>query len=179
MVSSVAACCAWLSYGARPTMHCQLGRLSSFSFFCPCWPLTFKFGQDFCTMYLTTKFDRPMFSRSEVIVRTNEQIDWQTKLTPPKTSASLRYTMPWITSGQSNLTKRPHCHCQTQMVQAAPMCTPHNTFFLGPTRVHNPNGISICSAISAQLMAEYCRASLSISFPLKIAPWHAAIWTFI
>jgi len=26
-------------------------------------------------MYLTTKFDRPTFSRSEVIVRTNKQTD--------------------------------------------------------------------------------------------------------
>jgi len=33
-----------------------------------------------------------------------------------------------------------------------------NTYFLGPTWVHNPNGISISSAIFAQLMAR-CRVS--------------------
>ena len=33
--------------------------------------LTFEIGRDFCTTYLTAKFDRPMFSCSEVIVRTN------------------------------------------------------------------------------------------------------------
>jgi len=33
--------------------------------------LTFELGRDLCTVYLTAKFDRPMFSRSEVILRTN------------------------------------------------------------------------------------------------------------
>jgi len=37
--------------------------------------LTFELGGDFCTMYLTTKVDRPTFSGSEVIVRTNKQTD--------------------------------------------------------------------------------------------------------
>jgi len=36
------------------------------------------------------------------------------------------------------------CFCQV-----APMCTPSNTFFLGPTRVHNPKGVSIASAVFA------------------------------
>jgi len=53
-----------------------------FSFFCPWWPWpftsTFQDGQDFCTMYLTAKFDCPTFSRSEVIVRTNKHADKQT-----------------------------------------------------------------------------------------------------
>jgi len=35
--------------------------------------LTFELGPDFCIMYLTTKCDRPTFSRSEVIMRTNKQ----------------------------------------------------------------------------------------------------------
>jgi len=35
--------------------------------------LTLELGRDFCTMYLTAKFDRPMFSRLEVIVQTNKQ----------------------------------------------------------------------------------------------------------
>jgi len=34
----------------------------------------------------------------------------------------------------------------------APICIPSNTCFLGPTRVHNPNGISIGSAVYAELM---------------------------
>jgi len=86
-------------------------------------------------------------------------------------------------SGQSNLTKRPHCHtlhmdgslvfirwCQ---------CAPHVVCAsLGPsTRVHNPNGISVGSAIFAQLMAECRQACLGMSFPLKISTLHGAIWT--
>ena len=49
-----------------------------------------------------------------------------------------------------------------------PVCTPPNTCFLGLTRVHNPNGISIGSAISAQLMAECRRACPGTSLPLKL-----------
>jgi len=44
-------------------------------------------------------------------------------------------TMGIVTTGQSNLTQRPHCR-HTWMVQScsqvAPMCTPSNTCFLGP-----------------------------------------------
>ena len=35
--------------------------------------------------------------------------------------------------------------------QVAPMCTPSKTCFLGPNPVNNPNEISICSAVFAQL----------------------------
>jgi len=42
--------------------------------------------------------------------------------------------------------------------QIAPMCTPRNTYFLGSTRVHNPNSISFGSASFAQLTAE-CRGA--------------------
>jgi len=46
------------------------------------WPLTltFEFWRDFCTVqaYLTDKFDRPTFSRSKVIVRTNKRTNKQT-----------------------------------------------------------------------------------------------------
>jgi len=47
---------------------------------------------------------------------------------------------------------------------------PFNTWFLGPTRVHNPNGVSIVQAISAQLTAE-SRYILqrAAPFPLKVA----------
>ena len=53
--------------------------------------LTFELWRDFCTVYLTAKFDRPTFSRSEFIVRTNKLTN---KQTPPKTSTSLRYATP-------------------------------------------------------------------------------------
>jgi len=49
--------------------------------------LTFELRRDFCTAYLTAKFYRLKFNRSEVIVRTNKQ-------TPPKTSTALRYATP-------------------------------------------------------------------------------------
>jgi len=80
MVSSVAACCV------PPTAHALLCIVNGddsavFRFFVPgdldLWPLTltFEFGRDFCTTYLTAKFDRPTFSRSDVIVRTNRETD--------------------------------------------------------------------------------------------------------
>ena len=53
--------------------------------------LTFELGRGFCTMYLTAKFGRPMFSHLEVIVQTNMHID---KQMPPKISTSLRYATP-------------------------------------------------------------------------------------
>jgi len=50
--------------------------------------------------------------------------------------------------------------------------TPSNTLFLGPTRVHNPNGISIGSAIlqgsRQSVLVPYDGPLLS----LKIAPSH-------
>jgi len=39
----------------------------------------------------------------------------------------------------------------SHLCQVAPMCIPSNTSFLGPTRVHIPNGISIGSAVFSQL----------------------------
>jgi len=60
-------------------MHCQWGWLSSFSFFLSLVTWTFDLDLqtrgDVCTVYLTAKFDRPTFSRSEVIVRTKKQTD--------------------------------------------------------------------------------------------------------
>ena len=80
-----------------------------FIFFVPgdlgLWPLTltFQLRPDFCTMYLTATFDRPMFSRSEVMARTNILTNWQTnKQTPLKTSTALRYA----TSEDKNLRRR-------------------------------------------------------------------------
>jgi len=50
--------------------------------------------------------------------------------------------------------------------------TPSNTWFLEPTRAHNPDVLSICSVVFAQLMAESCRTCPDMSFPIKIAPSH-------
>jgi len=89
-----AASCVRPSYSARPTMHCQLGWWAVFVF-CPWWPwpltLTFELGRDFCTVYLTAKFDRHTFSRSEVTVRTNILTNKQTDAAENIHLASLRY----------------------------------------------------------------------------------------
>jgi len=82
-----------------------------------------------------------------------------------------------ITSGQSNLRKRPHWR-HTRTVQSySPGCAnmhPHATkCFLGRTGVHIPNEISIGSAIFAQLTAESSYTlQWAASFPIKIAPLH-------
>jgi len=67
--------------------------------------------------------------------------------------------------GQSNLTKGriAVAHGRFNRIrQVAQMCTPSNTCFHAPTRVHIPNGILIGSAVFAQLTA----------LPLKMAPSH-------
>ena len=51
--------------------------------------------------------------------------------------------------------------------------TPSNTCFLGPTWVHNPNGISIGSAVFAQITAECCYTlQWAAPFRVKITPSH-------
>ena len=53
------------------------------------------------------------------------------------------------------------------------MCTSSNVCFFGPTEVHIPNGISIGSAVLAQLTAERPYAlQLAAPFPLQITPSH-------
>jgi len=54
---------------------------------------------------------------------------------------------------------------------------PSNTWFLGTIRAHKPNGISIGSAVFAQMTAE-CPYTLQwdAPFPLKIALSHEGIW---
>jgi len=78
------------------------------------------------------------------------------------------------TSGQSNLTGGriavEHGRC-SRIRKVAPMCTPRKTCFLGPIRVHNPNGISIGSAVYAKLTAERSYTLQRAAFsPLKITP---------
>jgi len=87
--------------------------------------------------------------------------------------------MPWLlrlihsqtkTSGQSNLTtgRIADAHGRFNGIrQVAPLCTPPNTCFLGPTRVQMPNGISIGSAVFEQLTAD-SRCTLQRPFPLKL-----------
>ena len=59
----------------------------------------------------------------------------------------------------------------------APVCTPPNTI-LGPTRVQIPNGISIGSAVFAQLTAEIAIVHNGPPLsPLKLPPSHVGIWT--
>jgi len=81
-----------------------------------------------------------------------------------------------ITSGQSNMTTG-HIPAAREwfsgLHQVAPVCTPPNTCFLGPTRVQIPNSMSICSAIFAQLTTEgpYTLQRAAPS-PLKISTSH-------
>jgi len=65
----------------------------------------------------------------------------------------------------------------TGIRQAAPVCTPPRTCFLGPTRVHSPNDILIGSVIFAQFTTECRRACPGMTFPLKIALWHGSVWS--
>jgi len=55
--------------------------------------------------------------------------------------------------------------------------TPSNTYFLGPIRVHNPNGISISLAVHAQLMADSPYTLQWASLPSKNCPFPRGIWT--
>jgi len=117
MVSSVAACYVRPSYGARPTMHCQWGWLGSFLFFFVPGDLDLwrsNSGEIFCTMYLTAKFDRPMFSRSEVIVQTNKQ-------TPLKTSTSLFHTTPAVKHSEQMTTETIQHLTRKQWTTIAPV----------------------------------------------------------
>jgi len=64
--------------------------------------LTFELGRDFCTLCLTAKFDRPTFSRSEVIVSTNKQTNkqthWQTNRLRWKHSPRFATLGRWVTA---------------------------------------------------------------------------------
>jgi len=60
------------------------------------------------------------------------------------------YDIIIITGSQNNFTKGRIAAAHgrfSRMRQMAPMCTPSNTCFLGPTQVHIPNGISTGSAV--------------------------------
>jgi len=71
----------------------------------------------------------------------------------------------------------PHINGSIIFARWCQCASPCNTCFLGHIWVHNPNGISIGSASFAQLIAQCHRACPGMSFPLKIATLHGAIWT--
>jgi len=53
-----------------------------------------------------------------------------------------------------------------------------NTWFLRPIQAHNPNGISVSSAVFGQMTAECPYTSQWVaSFPLKIGPSQGGTWT--
>jgi len=52
---------------------------------------------------------------------------------------------------------------------------PYNTCFLEPTQVHNPNGISVRSAVHAQLTAD-SPYTLQWALPPKNCPFSWGIW---
>jgi len=77
------------------------------------------------------------------------------------------------TSGKSHLTLGciTTAHWRFSRIhQVAPMCTPSNTWFLGPTRSKVQNSISIGSAVFAQLTAEsaYTLQHWAAYFPSKL-----------
>jgi len=59
--------------------------------------------RDFCTMHLPRKFHHPMFTRSEVILLTNERTNRQT---PLKTSNALRYVTTQLGNNKGRLMTR-------------------------------------------------------------------------
>jgi len=116
---------------------------------------------------------------------------WATSRPSARTSASL-VRPPWLTlvstvataapyrtSGQSNLTKWPHRR-RTWTVQSylpgGANVTPFDTCFLGPTRVHSSNGISICTAVFAQVTAE-SPSTLQYVPPHQSCPFAWEMWT--
>jgi len=66
------------------------------------------------------------------------KVIWQKAASPPHMDG-IPYTLHWATPSPKN------CHFPRGI------CTPFNTWFLGSTRVHNPKGILIGSAIFAGL----------------------------
>jgi len=62
----------------------------------------------------------------------------------------------------------------TSLTTCAP---PSNTWFLGPIRPHCPNGISIGSAIFAEMTVCVRILHNGTPLPQKIAPFHRGIWT--
>ena len=81
---------------------------------------------------------------------TSLAIESQSKLT----NITMKHKSQWVASGHSNSTTSRIAATRGRFAvirQVAPMYTPPNTCFLGPTRVLKPNSIFIGSAVSAGL----------------------------
>jgi len=82
--------------------------------------LTFELGRDFCTVHLTAKFDRPTFSRSEVIVRTNKQTNKLTNKNrrrwkhPPRSAMLCRWVSSYTIYRMRILVSVTHHYSRTQ-----------------------------------------------------------------
>ena len=62
--------------------------------------------------------------------------------------------------------------------QVAPLRTPPNTCFLGPSQVHSPNSISIGSAVFCTSRGTECPYTLqwSAPFPTQNCPFLCGVW---
>jgi len=92
MISSAAAYCLATAHALLCIVNGDDSAVFRFFLSPVTLTLTCEFGRDFCTLCLTAKFDRPTFSRSEVIMRINRQTDKQTDAA--ETSTSLRCATP-------------------------------------------------------------------------------------
>jgi len=76
----------------------------------------------------------------------------------PQLTADSPYTLQWAAHSPSKLP-----------LPIRGYGSPSNTWFLGPIQVRNPNGISICSAVFAQLTAECpCTLQWAAPYPSKL-----------
>ena len=104
----------------------------------------------------------------------------QTTLTEGHIAATTNGSVVFARWCQCALRKSPYTESQTMVAMATSLSTsafPSNTWFLGPIQAHKPNGISISSAVFAQLTAE-CPYTLvwDALFPQNCPfPW--GIWT--
>jgi len=74
------------------------------------------------------------------------------------------------TNGQSNLTNGLHVYGSIIFASWCQCVPPSSTCFLGPIQVRTPNGVSVVSAIFAQLMGESPRTlQWAAPFPLTFA----------
>jgi len=118
--------------------------------------------------------------------------DWRTDhATLSVTTGRIYRYVLWcglITSGQTNLTQGRIAAADgrfSRIRHVAPVCPSMRTHwrhlanlcFLRPTRVHNPNGKSIGSAVFAQLTAESLYTSQWMPLSPKNCPLPWGIWT--
>jgi len=89
-----------------------------------------------------------------------------------------RFSHFWTAYRRVSLGKPGHVLSPNNSPLAWGIWAPSNTCFFGPTQVHNPNGISIGSAVFALLTAERPYTSQwATPFPLKIAPSNGKMYT--